>query len=444
MGTRSGSSSVVRRALIPFVVWSLLTVVLVGLVSVYVARDVAGKAALRDAVRRGETFAHVVAGPLVNAGVRSGDPVPTAALAFVLASRLRDGSVTHIKVWAQDGTVLWCDEQALVGKRFALEAGVPALFVTEGVIGGVSHMDHDENILDGSASDLLEVYVGATDHDGVPVVVETYWSMERIDDTSWALLRDLVPLTLGSLVLVLLAILPLALSLARRVDRGLAERETMMHHALSASELERHRIAAQLHDGVIQDLSGIGFALPSLASSLPPEAEAARQLLGQTREVVLRDVAALRSMLTDLYPGSLAEGQLGDAVIELAQRAQRSGLQVGVQVAPSTHESLTVTRMAYRIIREGVQNVLKHAGATRMDISAGREGASYVVTIGDDGRGIDAVRPAGTGHLGLALLGQTLRDIGGDLVLEKNTTRGTRLAARFPIDLVDPSLAAGR
>jgi len=88
--------------------------------------------------------------------------------------------------------------------------------------------------------------------------------------------------------------------------------------------------------------------------------------------------------------------------------------------------------------------VLKHAGATRMDISAGREGASYVVTIGDDGRGIDAVRPAGTGHLGLALLGQTLRDIGGDLVLEKNTTRGTRLAARFPIDLVDPSLAAGR
>lgn len=429
--------SVVRRALRRFIVGSVLALLLVGLASILVAKDLAGDAALGEASLRGSAFADGVAGPLVNKGVRAGDVQQIAILDYVMRSRLRDGSIVHIKVWSRDGTVLWSDVPQVVGKAFPFDPGVPELFATGGVIGGVSTLAKAENAEVSGEGPLLEIYAGSLDADAVPVVVETYWPLDRVADAERATLSALVPLALGSLILFQLAVLPLAMSLARRVDHGLAERGVMVQHALSASELERHRIAEQLHDGVIQDLAGIGFALPTVAASLTPGADAARQVLDQTSALVRRDVEALRSMLTELYPASLAEGELETAVQDLVDRAELSGVTMSAQVSTVPEESLTVTRLAYRIVREGIHNVVKHARAANALVTAGRDGSVYVVTVTDDGQGI---RPgdAPTGHVGLRLLGDTLRDIGGSLTVTNAFVGGTVLTARFPVNLTDP------
>ncbi len=422
--------------MVRFVWGSLLTVVAVGLTSVFVAHDIASDTALRDATLRGTTFARTVAGPLVSDAVRRGDRTATETLNSVLRSRLTDGSVAHIKVWDRSGRVLWSDQSDLIGRTFDFDSGVEVLFDTGEALGSVSDLDSPENVLEATtAEQLLEVYVGTEDADGTPILVETYWSMERIDSAQWALLKALIPLVLGGLVLFQLAMFPLAISLAGRVDRGLAERGRMVQHALSASELERHRIAAQLHDGVIQDLAGIGFALPSLASSIPPTSVAAHELLAQTRQIVLQDVDALRTMLTDLYPGSLGQGMLATAVDELVQRAGQSGLQIHARISTTPDEPLAVTRLIYRIIREAVQNVVKHAEATSATVVAGQDSGSYVVTVADDGQGFH--QPAEKGHFGLALLRQTLEEIDGSLELRAIPGAGTTLEARFPAALSD-------
>ena len=74
-----------------------------------------------------------------------------------------------------------------------------------------------------------------------------------------------MPLILGTLALFMLAVLPLAMSLAP-VERAQLDRSKMMRHALLASDLERRRIAQDLHDGVIQDLAGLGV-LPTAQRS---------------------------------------------------------------------------------------------------------------------------------------------------------------------------------
>ena len=90
--------SVVRRALRRFIVGSVLALLLVGLASVVVAKNLADDAALGEALLRGSAFADGVAGPLVNDGVRHGDVKQLAILDYVMRSRLRDGSITHINV----------------------------------------------------------------------------------------------------------------------------------------------------------------------------------------------------------------------------------------------------------------------------------------------------------------------------------------------------------
>ncbi len=435
---RSGAGAVVRRSMLSFVLGSFLTLVVVGVASVGLAGKMASQAALRDASLRGGSFSRSIVSPLLNDGMSNGWVQPDSALVSVLRNRLEDGSVRHIKLWDPNGRVLWADEKALVGQTFELDPPVKLLFGTQGVFADASNLEKSENALEVSEGQLFEVYAGATSARGQPVVVETYWSMEKIDDAQWALLRGLIPLVLGGLLLFQLAMFPLALSLARRVDRGLAERESMMHHALSASELERRRLAAELHDGVIQDLAGIGFALPSIAAGLHSTADSARQLLGETHRLLLKDVEHLRTMLTELHPGHLGDGRLAEAVESLALRAEREGVRTQVHVDTTTVQSPAVARMAYRIVREGAQNVLKHAHASSMEVTAGPDGPDYVVRVVDDGRGLSGDDP-GDGHMGLRLLRDTLTDLGGSLSLTTGTSVGTVLEASFPSSMAEIS-----
>src|SRR3954454_17312159 len=424
--------SAVRRALVRFAVGSLVALIAIAVSTLFVAKNLAERAALREAKTRGAALARVVAGPLVDVEVRQGDKVKLAALNEALRSRLLEGSIVHMKVWDADGQVLWSDEHTLRGRRFSLEPSVHNLFGTNNVVADVSRMDSPENELEQDSGPLLEVYAGTTDADGAPIVFESYWSDERVNADRTAILGRLAPISLGSLILFELAVFPLAISLGRGDDRGQSERNKMLRHAISAADLERRRIAQDLHDGVVQDLAGIAFALPSVQAQLPPGpgADGARRVIDELEHVVRRDLAGLRSMLTETYPPGLDEHGLRPAVEALAKTAARHGVVVEVAVDGVADTRPDDVRLVYRVIREGLRNVAKHARATSAMAEAHREGDVIIVTVADDGRGVDD-RPAASGHLGLRVLADLLHDVDGSLELRARPGGGTILEATF-------------
>ncbi|NUO36211.1 MAG: hypothetical protein HOQ27_14275 [Dermatophilaceae bacterium] len=435
-----GRSKVVRDSVIRFLLWSAAVLGLVAAGTLLLSTPLAERLSLREATARSVAYANSVVKPLVDKKVLAGDPGATQALVHLMSSRMADGSIAHMKIWTRDGRVLWSDEPGVTGQKFELEPDVEELFGTTQATGQVSDLDKPENAQERSEEELIEVYVGFRADDGTPLVFEAYWPTERIRQDVSDIRWQFTTLGLVALLLLALALLPLALSLARRVDRGLAEREEMMAQALSASDLERRRLSQDLHDGIVQDIVALGYALPTVAAALPPEANAARGLLEQVHKDVARGVAGVRELLTDVYPADLEHGGLEPAVQDLAERQRRAGTEVAVAVDSRLGEPLAVAQLTYRIVREALRNVAKHAHAAQVEVTAGIEGDRATVEVCDDGVGLgpegalggDGL-PGGEGHLGLRLLRDTLRTFGGDVRITERPGGGTVLRATFPL-----------
>jgi signal transduction histidine kinase len=440
LGRLPEPQSVVRSAVIRFAVFGLIAIVLVGAGTVLVADRIAQQRALDEARTQAVGIADRLAAPLVNADVRAYVPGAADELDTVMTNRMRDGSVRHVKLWDASGFVIWSDQRGLIGHQFSMPDDVTILFGTRLATAEVSDLSREENLNERGEGELLEVYAGTFDADGAPIVFEAYLATSQMDKDARAMATSFVPLFLGSLALFLLVMLPLAVSLARRVERAQLDRSRMMRHALLASDLERRRIAEDLHDGVIQDLAGVGYALPTAARELHDGGDFSRadDTLTRAADVVRDDVAQLRSLMVDIYPPDLEGQRLGEVVHELVvTEVAMAQLEVDVVVEPDLDLPTETGRLVYRVVREGVRNVVKHAHARKVAVSVRREAADILVSVVDDGRG-PGPGPAASpkGHLGLQLLRDAIRDFGGSLELRAGSGAGSALIARFPTSLV--------
>jgi signal transduction histidine kinase len=415
----------------------LLAVLMVA--TLLLANRIARDEALRDARSRGQNIANLVAAPLVNAKVRAHVPGAGKELTTVMRNRMSDGSVSHIKLWDKNGTVLWSDEKKLVGRRFTLTPDVKGLFGTTSVTAEVSQLTKAENVGERAQGELIEVYAGTHDADQQPLVFEAYFSAASMRHDQQTIYASYLPLVVAALLLFALAVLPLALSLARRVERGLAERSSWMRHALLASDLERRRIAQDLHDGVIQDLAGLSYAMPTLEAEFAGDTASSRgrETAHRVSQILSRDVAALRSMMTDIYPPDLDGPGFATAVQDLARSAGERGVQVQVDMPPDLSIPMDTARLAYRVVREGLRNITRHAEATEGTVQVRRESELIVVSVSDNGRGVQDTEVA-EGHLGLRLLEDTVGDLGGQLTLRSSPSGGAVLEASFPVNPVRP------
>lgn len=433
---RPRSSSTVRDALTRFAVLVVVTLLVVSVATLVAARALSHDIAVRHAKSRGTTFAHVVGGPLVDQGLMAGDPRSLAAFSRVMRNRLRDRSMAHIKVWDRSGRVVWTDETNLRGRTFSLEPDVRRLFRTGGAVASYSSLDKDENVNERVEGPLLEVYAAARSRDGSRVIVETYWSDDQIDDDARAVLLRLAPLPIGGLLLFAAVVLPLARSLARRVDEAQAQAQRSLQSALSASDLERRRVARDLHDGVLQDLSGVGYALSAISKTLPSQSGSTRRVVDDLTHVVVRVGESLRSLVADIYPAHLARDGIGMAVSDLAARCRHDGVAVEVSVEDGVEEvPLAVKQLSYRVVREGLRNVVRHSGGDEAEVRLSRNGTAVTVRVADNGRGLPERGPQ-EGHVGLLLLEDALSDVGGALLVGPGPAGGTVLQAQVPLDLM--------
>jgi signal transduction histidine kinase len=441
----------VRSAVRRFAIGAAVTLAVLVLVSIQIARIVAKQATLDEASFRTTTIADSLAAPLVTQSFRKHRPDAVADMARLMSNRMIDTSIRHIKIWSADGVILWSDEPELIGRSYTLKADQRLALSSPDAIADYTDLSDPENISERhETGPVIETYVGATGADGSRILFETYMSPEGAGRQQDAIVRATVLVGLAALVVFGIAVLPLSFRLARGLQRSYAERERMTRHALLSSELERRRIAQDLHDGVIQDLAGAGFVLPLVAERVKENRAAPREdgdLLTRIHDLVALNVHRLRSLMAEVYPPDLTGEGLRPAIENLVlETADR--LDTEVHVDPELGLREGAARLAYRIVREGLRNVVKHAEACTAVVEIRREDGCVLVLVADDGKGVqidpdgqngeddeDDGLPQVEGHLGLRLLRDSVRDAGGHLELVPNRPQGTRLRAKFLEDV---------
>nr|WP_237536398.1 histidine kinase [Streptomyces sp. SID5785] len=171
------------------------------------------------------------------------------------------------------------------------------------------------------------------------------------------------------------------------LDRLRAERAASASRALSAQEAERRRIAQELHDEVGQTLTAVLLELKGAADQAPPDL---RGELHQIQETTRAGLDEVRRIARRLRPGVLEELGLVSALRSLANEyTDWSGLVVATRVEhglpPLGHEAELVV---YRVAQEALTNVVRHAGASRAELTLVGAGDRVVLRVADDGRGV--------------------------------------------------------
>jgi two-component system, NarL family, sensor kinase len=418
----------VRGAVIGLLLSALLAFALVSAVSVQAARTIARHDALAEASRSAHASAQLVFAPELP-GLLAGDPASRVRLDAAVRLRKTVGDVVRVKVWDLNGTVLYSDDPWLVGQRFPLDGDVEDCIQGQASTAELTDQFDEENIDEPQDGPLVEVYTPLNLADGRRYAFEMYSTADRVLGAQRQLTAQLVPLSLGALLVLLLTQLPIGVSLIRRVARAQAERARLLRSALAASDRERRIMARDLHDGVVQELSGAGYALQAVAGEVGQSS--ARDMIHTVAGLVQRCVGTLRTLIVDVYPPDLTATGLCEAFGALAKPLRGNGIEVTIRCEPPQELSSDVSATLYRCARELLTNVAKHAGARTVSIDLAASGGAVRLEIADDGVGVAGA--AAAGHLGLRLLRDALADLGGALDLSARPGGGTLAAVELPV-----------
>lgn len=212
--------------------------------------------------------------------------------------------------------------------------------------------------------------------------------------------------------------------------------------ALSATLEERARIRSDLHDGLGPSLSGVGLGLEAVEAALPADTALAAELTSRIRREVGVAVEEVRRIIDALRPAALDDIGLVAALRERAAAvtARSTALAVTVEATdPMPPMSPQVEAAAYRIADEAITNVVRHARATRCDVTVW-VGADVSICVIDDGVGMPTTpRPDG---VGLASMRQRATDLGGTVCVSPRPGGGTVVAARLPLQQPSAMAAA--
>ncbi len=432
-GPRTGGATegrVVRRAVVRFAVVGGLSMLLVAVPAVLAIRAIARDHAVERGALNGMLWASTTLAPLVDNDVLAGRPGAAAGLDAAVRRRQTVREVVRVKVWADDGRIVYSDEERLVGRTFAATEAVQEARSSGVAVAEFDSAESDENVFEPGGERFIEVYAPVTAASGDELVFEVYYPDDGVVAEERELLLSVVPVALVALLLLQLAQLPSALVMARRIERDEAARRRLVEQSAAASDLERRRVARDLHDEVIQDLAGVGYTLESLADRVPGENGVQ---LARARDIAQRDVELLRDMLTEIYPADLDDLGLAGAVELHAAPLRQQGTQVRVRVPREVRLDRTASTLLYRVAREALTNVDKHAAATRVDVVLEVGPRAAVLTVSDDGAGFDTAVPRAPGHVGLSLVRDTVREAGGELTLTSVPGHGTSVVASLPL-----------
>jgi signal transduction histidine kinase len=240
----------------------------------------------------------------------------------------------------------------------------------------------------------------------------------------------------GSMVLFGLVLARLH-GLAGEVAALAATRKQLLERTVQAREEERIRLAADLHDGPIQRLSGVAYTADlSRRRVTRGDLAGGQELLDSLEEDIRGEVAALRRVMVELRPPALDEWGLVAALGDHAATFhQQTGIACTVEAELPARLARAQETVLYRVAQEALVNVAKHARASQAWVSLQVVGDQVSLEIGDDGAGFvpgQAADPPGLGHFGLASMRQQVEMAGGVWQLRSRPGQGTTVTATLP------------
>jgi two-component system NarL family sensor kinase len=417
-----------RRVVLRLFLALLAALMVVAALGALAAQLLAERQSVNDAANRADVYAQAVIQPALTNELANGDPDAVAAFDVLVRDRVLGSDVVRVKLWRPDGRVLYADEPQLIGRTFLLSEDQQAALTNPQVRAEVSDLAGSENQFE-TGGRLLEVYRPVWAPDGRELLFELYSPYAPVAARSAELWRGFAGVTISSLLLLAALAAPIVWRLLQRAREDDRERTALLQHTVDASDAERRRIAATLHDGPVQELVATAFVAEGAAASATAAGETgvAAEVRGVAASV-RGNIRVLRSLLVDIYPASLATAGLPQALRDLADTVRGRGVNVQVALAADLRDSPELAqRLVYRVSQECVRNAATHAAPCTVVLTLTAEGDTVVLDVTDDGPGFepDSLQRRPSGHFGTQVLADLVKDAGAKLLLATAPGTGT-------------------
>jgi signal transduction histidine kinase len=249
---------------------------------------------------------------------------------------------------------------------------------------------------------------------------------------------DVAVIAAGSAVLFLLTLARMG-GLASELTMQ-AQRKLVMQRVLRATEEERTRFAADLHDGPVQRLTALRYGLARVSARVGRgDAGAANTLLDQLEHDLSEEIGGLRRFMAELRPPMLDQQGLHEALRSQAKSfEQSSGVACTVDAELEEKLAPELETVVYRVVQESLTNAAKHARASRVSVGLDSDDGVVRLRVRDDGAGFDpalSARLVQEGHFGLAGMRERVEMVGGRLQIDSSPGHGTTIAVELDRDL---------
>ena len=212
----------------------------------------------------------------------------------------------------------------------------------------------------------------------------------------------------------------------------------LSHQILHAQEEERKRISRELHDEIVQTLTGINVRLAALRAGATLDGKDLRKKITSTQRLVEKSVKIVHRFARELRPSVLDDLGLIPAIHSFVKTfVERSHLRVSLKVFAGVEQLDSAKRtVLYRVAQEALTNVARHARATHADVSIEKNSSSVHMQIKDNGKSFpvqQTLHARKFNRLGLLGMRERVEMVGGRFSVESAPGEGTTIDVRIPL-----------
>ena len=202
---------------------------------------------------------------------------------------------------------------------------------------------------------------------------------------------------------------------------------------IKAQEAERMRVAGELHDGVLQQITSLTLRLGKVRNQVPPDSEAKETVSGLQQELI-KIGTDIRHLSHELHPALLQESGLPAALSAYCEEFSKvRGLPVSCETDASVEElSPGAALCLYRIAQEALGNAAKYSAAKKVEVRLTRSDGRVRLVVSDDGVGSTPEQIAKSGGLGVINMRERVLQLNGKFEFDSKPGRGTTVKAEVP------------
>ena len=214
----------------------------------------------------------------------------------------------------------------------------------------------------------------------------------------------------------------------------LEQQEKSTKAVLEAEEAERQRIAKDLHDGVGQMMSAAKMNLSAYEYAAQFQTSQEKQSFEKIIQLVDESCAEVRAVSHNMMPNALLKNSLAAAVREFISKLDSRQLAVHLYTEGLEERlDFNVETVLYRVIQECVNNVVKHSGASKLDISLIKDKKEITATIEDNGKGFNSDAVQKSEGMGMKNIRTRIEYLKGSVDFDAAPGRGTLVALHVPL-----------